>query len=67
MRTFLIAALLASMLAATPAAAKNDDATGPFAPYEDLLQVLASLTWHLRDDLYRFPTAKDPTTRYRKE
>ncbi|HWP66161.1 MAG TPA: hypothetical protein VNO26_09635 [Candidatus Limnocylindria bacterium] len=61
MRTRLIAALLASAFVATPATAAADDATGPFAPYEDLLQVLASLTWHLRDDLYRFPAPKDPT------
>jgi hypothetical protein len=59
MRTVLTAALLASTLAVTPAAA--DEATGAFAPYQDLLQVLAGLTWHLRDDLYRFPPAKDPT------
>jgi hypothetical protein len=59
MRTPLTAALLATVLALAPAAA--DDATGPFAPYEDLLQVLAGLTWHLRDDLYRFPAPKDPT------
>lgn len=59
MRISLTAALLSSLLVLTPAAA--DDATGPFAPYEDLLQVLGGLTWHLRDDLYRFPPAKDPT------
>ena len=60
MRTTVIAALLAGVLAVVPAATA-DEATGPFAPYEDLLQVLAGLTWHLRDDLYRFPVPKDPT------
>jgi hypothetical protein len=60
MRIPLMAALLAITLAAAPAATA-DDATGPFAPYEDVLQVLAGLTWHLRDDLYRFPAPKDPT------
>jgi hypothetical protein len=59
MRNSLWAALVASLLVLAPASA--DDATGPFAPYEDLLQVLAGLTWHLRDDLYRFPAPKDPT------
>jgi hypothetical protein len=59
MRTSVTAALLATVLVLAPAAA--DEATGPFAPYEDLLQVLAGLTWHLRADLYRFPTPKDPT------
>jgi len=59
MRTRIAAALVA-LLVASPAA-RADEATGPFAPYEDLLQVLAGLTWHLRDDLYRFPAPKDPT------
>jgi hypothetical protein len=26
-----------------------------------VLEVLADLTWHLRDDTYRFPAPKDPT------
>src|SRR5215468_7933608 len=42
-------------------AAPAGDAPGAFAPYEDLLEVLADLTWHLRDDVYRFPPPKDPT------
>src|SRR5439155_1130858 len=42
-------------------AAPAGDATGAFAPYEDLLEVLADLTWHLKDDAYRFPPPKDPT------
>jgi len=58
MRT-LIAALVAVACLARGAAA--GDATGGFAPYEDVLEVLADLTWHLRDDTYRFPTPKDPT------
>jgi class 3 adenylate cyclase len=49
MRTSVTAALLATVLVLAPAAA--DEATGPFAPYEDLLQVLAGLTWHLRATL----------------
>src|SRR5262245_28507392 len=55
----LLAILLAAGLLAPPARA--GDATGATAPYEDLVQVLAGLTWHLRDDLYRFPAPKDPT------
>jgi tetratricopeptide (TPR) repeat protein len=55
----LLAVLLASGLLAPPARA--GDATGATAPYEDLVEVLATLTWHLRDDLYRFPAPKDPT------
>jgi hypothetical protein len=39
------------------------NATGAAAPYEDLVEVLATLTWHLHDDLYRFPPPKDPTGR----
>src|SRR4029077_8791975 len=41
--------------------ARAGDATGATAPYEDLVEVLATLTWHLRDDVYRFPPPKDPT------
>lgn len=55
----LVAVLLSSQLAAAPAHAGN--ATGAFAPYEDLTEVLATLAWHLHDDLYRFPSPKDPT------
>jgi len=52
--------LLASLiLLSRPADAGN--ATGAFAPYEDVLEVVAELTWHLRDDVYRFPPPKDPT------
>src|SRR5262245_52428550 len=42
-------------------AARAGNAVGAFAPYEDLLEVLAPLTWHLNDDLYRFPPPRDPT------
>ena len=59
-RSIVLALLLAAGLGGPPARA--GDATGAFAPYEDLLEVLGDLTWHLRDDLYRFPPAKDPTT-----
>ncbi len=41
--------------------ARAGDAGGAFAPYEDLLEVLAPLAWHLNDDLYRFPPPRDPT------
>ena len=41
--------------------ARAGDAIGAFAPYEDLVEVVADLTWHLRDDVYRFPPPKDPT------
>jgi hypothetical protein len=41
--------------------ARAGDATGAFGPYEDLVEVVADLTWHLRDDVYRFPPPKDPT------
>src|SRR2546425_12684622 len=57
-RRIALAALLALLLA-SPALA--GDATGAFAPYEDLLEVVADLTWHLHDDTYRFPAPKDPT------
>jgi hypothetical protein len=54
-----VVALVAVLLAVR--AAPAGDATGAFAPYEDVLEVLADLTWHLRDDVYRFPPPKDPT------
>lgn len=58
MRRHALAVLVALLLA--PGAAAGD-ATGGFAPYEDLVEVVADLTWHLRDDVYRFPPPKDPT------
>jgi len=58
MRT--LGTLLASLLLLSRTAGAGD-ATGAFAPYEDVLEVVAELTWHLRDDIYRFPRPKDPT------
>ena len=55
----VIALALAAGSLVSPARAGN--ATGAAAPYEDLVEVLATLTWHLHDDLYRFPAPKDPT------
>jgi hypothetical protein len=55
----LIVALLTILCLAPRALA--GDATGGFAPYEDVLEVLADLTWHLKDDTYRFQPPKDPT------
>src|SRR6266566_2354784 len=57
-RRMPFAALLALLLVHP---ARAGDATGAFAPYEDLLEVVADLTWHLHDDAYRFPPPKDPT------
>jgi hypothetical protein len=57
----VIALTVAAGTLVPPARAGN--ATGAAAPYEDLVEVLATLTWHLRDDLYRFPAPKDPTGR----
>src|SRR2546428_11970331 len=54
----VLALLLGAGLAGPPARA--GDATGAYAPYEDLLEVLGALTGHLHDALYRFPPAKDP-------
>ena len=51
----------AGALLAAPPCRSRRDATGATAPYEDLIEVLATLTWHLRDDVYRFPPPKDPT------
>jgi hypothetical protein len=48
-----------SLLAALPAPAKDTPAA--LVPYDDLLEVLAVLVWHLDDDTYRFPPPKDPT------
>ena len=54
--TVLVATALAC--GALPAAAA-DDRTGPYAPYENLAEVLADFSRHLRDDLYRFPAPRD--------
>jgi hypothetical protein len=51
--------VVAALLAAAPTRA--GDAPGAFAPYEDLIEVVAGLTWHLHDDVYRFPPPRDPT------
>lgn len=58
-RRVIMAAVLAGTVGVAPVRAGN--ATGAFAPYEDLVEVVAVLTWHLDDDVYRFPAAKDPT------
>jgi hypothetical protein len=62
-RRFVTAALLGAALGALPPVpvAHAGDATGALAPYEDVLEVLADLTWHLKDDVYRFAPPKDPT------
>src|SRR5215510_5417211 len=44
-----------------PRSIRASETPGASAPYEDLIEVLATLTWHLRDDAYRFPAPKDPT------
>src|SRR4029450_11904894 len=59
MRLLLLAAALT--VGVPPPPARAGDAAGATAPYEDLIEVLATLTWHLRDDVYRFPSPKDPT------
>ena len=46
-----------------PPPARSSESPGATAPYEDLIEVLATLSWHLRDDAYRFPPPKDPTGR----
>jgi tetratricopeptide (TPR) repeat protein len=55
---FIAIVIVAGVLAMP---ARAGDAGGAFAPYEDLLEVLAPLAWHLNDDLYRFPPPRDPT------
>jgi hypothetical protein len=56
---FVLTALLAAF--AVPRRLHAGDATGALAPYEDVLEVIADLTWHLKDDVYRFPPPRDPT------
>jgi hypothetical protein len=58
MRLLAVAVLALALL---PRSSPAGDAPGAYAPYEDLLEVLADLTWHLHDDTYRFPYPKDPT------
>lgn len=36
-------------------------ATGAYAPYEDVVEVVATLSWHLDDDVYRFAPPRDAT------
>lgn len=52
-------ALAMVLVVAPPAVAKK--ATGAYAPYEDVVEVVAMLAWHLDDDVYRFPPPKDVT------
>src|SRR4029434_10308994 len=59
MRLLLLATALTVALPASPVRA--GDAPGATAPYENLIEVLAARAWHLRDDVYRFPSPKDPT------
>jgi hypothetical protein len=56
---FRRAAVAVLLLLAAPV--RGGDATGAFAPYEDVVEVVADLTWHLNDDVYRFPPPRDPT------
>src|SRR5262249_6184918 len=53
--------LVLAMALVLPCVVLAGDAAGPFAPYEDLTQVGADLTWHLGGDVYRFPPPRDPT------
>ena len=57
----IVLALALSVATAAPAVSGN--AVGAAAPYEDLLEVLGPLAWHLDDDLYRFAPPRDPTGR----
>ena len=61
MRTRWLLPTAGLLVASLALPARAGDATGAFAPYEDLVEVLADLTWHLNDDVYRFPPPKDPT------
>jgi hypothetical protein len=56
-----IALFVIAIAAGGATLAYGGKATGAFAPYEDLLEVLAPLSWHANDDLYRFPPPRDPT------
>src|SRR5262245_65946639 len=61
MRKRLLVLATALTFALPASSVRAGDATGATAPYEDLIEVLATLTWHLRDDVYRFAPPKDPT------
>jgi hypothetical protein len=56
-----IALFILAIAAGSATLAYGGKAVGAFAPYEDLLEVLAPLSWHANDDLYRFPPPRDPT------
>jgi hypothetical protein len=42
-----------------PVADADEERSGPYAPYENLIEVLADFSRHLHDDLYRFPAPQD--------
>jgi hypothetical protein len=44
---------------ADEASAGSREDSGPYAPYENLVEVLADFSRHLGDDLYRFPPPRD--------
>jgi hypothetical protein len=46
---------------AVPLAVQAKSTPAALVPYDDLLELLAVLAWHLDDDLYRYPPPKDPT------
>lgn len=60
-RSMLRRAAVAGLVLLLAGPVRAGDATGAFAPYEDVVEVVADLTWHLNDDVYRFPPPRDPT------
>jgi hypothetical protein len=46
---------------AVPGPVVGDERDGKYAPYENLIEVLADFARHLHDDLYRFPPPSDVT------
>jgi hypothetical protein len=60
-RSFLALGLLAGCLAVVPGLCAAETRDGQYAPYENLIEVLADFARHLHDDLYRFPPPSDLT------
>lgn len=54
-----LSVLLWSLTSPAPSVAAERD--GEYAPYENLIEVLADFARHLHDDLYRFPPPSDVT------
>jgi hypothetical protein len=59
----LTLAIAAALVGGARPGVADEERSGPYAPYENLAEVLADFSRHLRDDLYRFPPPQDVSGR----